>query len=48
MILVNAYTIEQFPVDVFSHPVMPSLVVLLHKFSAFAYNEINCFLFVTT
>ena len=40
--------LKHFPVDNFSHPVMPSLVLLLYLFAAFAYNMINRFIGVST
>ena len=37
---------SQFPVDTLSQPVMPSLVFLLRQFAFFAYEVIDCFIYV--
>ena len=43
--MVKIHSLAQFPVDEFFHPVVPSPLLNLYSFSAFAYKEINRFIF---
>ena len=46
--IVKIQSLAQFPVNHLSHPVMLTLVLLLHLFATFIYYDINDFIYFLT